>query len=154
MQLLYRKCTNTSIGPPRPEPCILQMNIHATSALSLSQLIPLSMCFNDLLFFLDESSPSSWLMDAGDELSLSFFFSKKSSGPFLILFDREVSLSAMLPGRCLGFAGVISRPVGRCLPLVGRETTLLDALGGRVNLLSLANDRRGLSERTAELVSE
>jgi hypothetical protein len=71
-----------------------------------------------------------------------------------MLLGLVVSLSVMLPGRCFGFAGVISKPVERCLPPVGSETTLEDALGVRVNLLSLAKDRRGLSERIAELVSE
>jgi hypothetical protein len=95
-------------------------------------------------------------MDAGDELSLSFFFNRwTKSSPFLMLLDRVVSLSVMLPGRFFCCAGVISNPIGRFFWLpVGRETTLEDALGVRANTFSLANERRGLldlSERANAL---
>jgi hypothetical protein len=67
----------------------------------------------------------------------------------LILLDRVVSLSVMLPGRFVCCAGVISKPIGRFFwPLVGSETTLEDALGVRASMFSLANERRGLLDRS------
>jgi hypothetical protein len=54
----------------------------------------------------------------------------------------------MLSGRCF-FAGVICKPKGRLFwPSLGSETKLEDALGVRVKFLSLANERRGLRDRS------
>jgi hypothetical protein len=120
------------------------MNYPLRFKISPHEVIPLSMVFRDLLLFFNDSS-SSCPLNAGDgSLSLSFFFSRLTkSRPFLILFDRVVSLFK-LPGRCFGFAGVIVSeppPIGRCI-------SLEVALGVRVNWFSLAKERRGLLDRS------
>ena len=107
--------------------------------------MPLRMVFRDLDLFFDNSSVSSCPLDAGDDPpSLSFFFKLLTkSRPFLILLDRVVSLLE-LPGRCFGFEGVIVNsppPIGRCI-------SLEVALGVRVSWFSLANERRGLLDRS------
>lgn len=107
--------------------------------------MPLRMVFRDLVLFFDDSSVSSCPLDAGDgPPSLSFFFRRLTkSSPFLILFDLVLSL-VKLSGRCFAFAGVIaSRP-----PPIGRCISLEVALGVRVNWFSLANERRGLLDRS------
>jgi hypothetical protein len=107
------------------------------------------MVFKDLLLFFDDSSLSSCPLDDGVELSLSFFVKRwTKSSPVLIPLFLVVSLSVMLSGRCF-FAGVICKPKGTLFwPSLGSETKLEDALGVRVNILSLANERRGLRDRS------